>query len=62
MKIGAEVLSNVGAQDVDTSRYQMSDLVDIEFYYKIYKLDVESVSRPEIETPFSPTVFTTLEM
>ena len=52
-----EVLSSVGAQDLDTSSYQVSDLEDIEFNWEISQLDMDSVFRPGIDTPFSPTVF-----
>ena len=55
-----EVLSSVGAQDLDTSSYQLSDLKDIEFNREIPQLD--SVFRPGIDTPFSPTTFDDLSM
>ena len=42
-----EVLSSVGAQDLDTSSYQLSDIEDIEF---------------TIGTPFSPFTFDDLSM
>ena len=35
-----EVLSTVGAQDLDTSSYQVSDLEDIEFNWEISQLDL----------------------
>ena len=52
-----EVLSSVGAQDLDTSSHQISDLEDIEFNWENSQLDMDSVFRPGIDTPFSPTVF-----
>ena len=52
-----EVLSSVGAQDLDTSSYQVSDLEDIESNWENSQLDMDSVFRPGIDTPFSPTVF-----
>ena len=52
-----EVLSNVGAQDLDTSSYQVSDLRDIEFNWENSQLDMDAVFRPGIDTPFSPTTF-----
>ena len=52
-----EVLSSVGAKDLDTSSYQVSDLEDIEFNWENSQLDMDSVFRPGIDTPFSPTVF-----
>ena len=60
MEMRDEVLSSVGAQDLDTSSYQVSDLEDIEFNWEDSQLD--SVIRPGIDTPFSPTVFDDLLM
>ena len=57
-----EVLSSVGAQDLDTSSYQVSDLEDIEFNWENSQLDMDSVFRPGRDTPFSPTVFDDLLM
>ena len=57
-----EVLSSVGAQDLDTSSYQVSDLEDIEFNWENSQLDMDSVFRAGIDTPFSPTVFDDLLM
>ena len=56
MEMRDEVLSSVGAQDLDTSSYQVSDLEDIEFNWENSQLDMDSVFRPSIDTPFSPTV------
>ena len=53
-----EVLSSVGAQDLDKSGYQVSaDLDKVKFYWKKDQLDVDSVFRPGIGTAFSPTEF-----
>ena len=57
-----EVLSSVGAQHLDTNSYQVSDLQDIEFNWENSQLDMDSVFRPGIDTPFSPTVFDDLLM
>ena len=57
-----EVLSSVGAQDFDTSSYQLTDLEDIEFSWESSQLDMVSVFRPGIDTPFSPTTFDDLPM
>ena len=58
-----EVLSSVGAQDMDTSGYQVSaDLDDVEFYWENDQLDIDAVFRPGIDTPFSPTAFDNLDM
>ena len=62
MEMRVEVLSSVGAQDVDTSSYHVSDLEDIEFNWENSQLDVDSVFRPGIDTPFSPIVFEDLLM
>ena len=53
MEMRDEVLSSVGAQVLDTSSYEMIDLEDIEFNWENSQLD--SVFRPGIDTPFSPT-------
>ena len=50
-----EVLSSVGAQDLDTSSYQVSDLEDIEFNWENSQLEMDVMFRPSIDTPFSPT-------
>ena len=57
-----EMLSSVGAQDMGTSRLQVSDLDDNEFYWANDQLDVDAVFRPGIDTSFSPTVSEDLEM
>ena len=57
-----EVLSSVGAHDLDTSSYQMSDLENIEFNWENSQLDMDAVFRPGIDTPFSPTTFEDLLM
>ena len=57
-----EVHSSVGAQDLDTSSYQVSDLEDIEFNWENSQLEKDEVFRPGIDTPFSPTLFDDLSM
>ena len=57
-----EVLSSVGAQDLDTCTYQLTDLEDIEFNRETSQLDMDAVFRPGIDTPFSPTTFDDLSM
>ena len=52
-----EVLSSVGAQDLDTSSYQVSDLEDIEFNWENDQLNLDAAVRPGIDTPYSPTTF-----
>ena len=55
MEMRDEVLSSVGAQDMDTSSYQVSDLEDIMFNWENSQLDMHAVFR--LDTPFSPTTF-----
>ena len=62
MEMRDEVLSSVGAQDLDTSSYQLSDPEDIEFNWENSQLDMDSVFRPGIDNPFSPTTFDDLSM
>ena len=62
MDMRDEVLSLVGAQDLDTSSYQVSDLEDIEFNWENSQLEMDAVFRPGIDTPFSPTNFDHLSM
>ena len=57
MEMGDEVLSSVGAQDLGTSSYQVSDLEDIEFSWENPQMDMDVVFRPGIDKPFSPTIF-----
>ena len=53
MEMRDEVLSSVGAQDLDTRSYQVSDLGDIEFNWENSQFDMDSVFRPGIDSPFS---------
>ena len=62
MEMRDEVISSVGAQDLDTSSYQVSDLEDIEFNWEYSQLDMDAVFRPSIDTPFSPTTIDDLSM
>ena len=57
MDMRDEVLSSVGAQDLDTRSYQLTDLEDIEFKWENSQLDMHAVFRPGIDTPFPPTTF-----
>ena len=57
-----EVLSSVGAQDLDTSSYQLTDLEVKEFNWENPQLDMDAVYRPGIDTPFSPIAFDDLSM
>ena len=62
MEMRDEVLSSVGAQNLDTSSRQVSDLKDIEFNWENSQLDMDAVLRPGIDTPFSPTTSDDLSM
>ena len=62
MEMKDEVLSSVGAQDLDTGSYQESDLEDIEFNWENSHLDMDAVFRPVIDTLFLPTTFDDLLM
>ena len=57
MKMRDEVLSSVGAHDLDTCSYQVSDLEDIESNWEYSQLDLDAVFRPGKESFFSPTTF-----
>ena len=57
-----EVLSSVGAQNVDTSGYQACDLDDVDLCWETYQLDVDKYFRPGIDTPFSPSIFNNFEL
>ena len=62
MEMRDEVLSSVGAQDLDTSSCQVSDLEDIDFNWENSQFDMDAVFRPRIDTTFSPTTFDDLSM
>ena len=57
-----EVLSSVGAQQLDTSSYQLTNLDDLEFNWEYSQLEMDAVFRPGIDNPFSPTTFDDLSM
>ena len=54
MEMRDEVLSSVGAQDLDTSTDQVSDLLNIEFNWENSQLDMDAEFRPGINYPFPP--------
>ena len=62
MEIRDGGLSSVGAQDMDTNGYQVSDLDDIQFVWESDQLDTDAVFRPGNDTPFSPSATDDLEM
>ena len=62
MEMRDKVHSSVGAQDVDTSSYQVSDLDDIAFNWEDSQLDTDAVIRPGLDAHFSPTMFDDLSI
>ena len=59
--MSGEVLSSVGAQEMDTSGYHVSDLEDIEFCRERNQLGALVVFRRRIGITFSPTALDDLE-
>ena len=57
-----EVLSSVGPQDTDTRGYELCDLEDIETNWVDPAVDLDSVYRPRIDTPISPSMFDAFQM
>ena len=57
-----EVLSSVGAQDLETNSYQVSDLEDIKFNWENSQLEMDAKLRPGTDTPLFPTTFDDLSM
>ena len=51
MEMRYKVPSIVGAQDLETSSYQVWDLEDIEFNCEKDELDLDAVFRPGIDSP-----------
>ena len=47
-----EVHSNVGAQDVDISKHEVSDQKDLEFHLEEPDLKTDAFFRPGIDTLF----------
>ena len=62
MEMKDKVLSSLGAQDMDTSWYQSSDINKMELYRENDQLDVVAVLKSCIYTLFSPGAFENLEM
>ena len=62
MEMRDDVLSRVGAQDVDTSGNQVYGLEDTEFHWEDSDLNMDAVLRPSIDFPFSPSTFINFEM
>ena len=47
-----EVLASAGAQDMITSKYELSDLEGIEFFWENPELELDAVFRPGTDTLF----------
>ena len=64
MKWGTKYFQASSSQEsYNTSGYQVSaDLDDVEFYWEKSQLDLDAVSRPGNDTPFSTRPFDDLEM
>ena len=62
MEMRDEVLSNVGAQDLDTCNNKVPDREDKKFNWENSQLNLDAVFRPGIDTPFSPTTFEDFSM
>ena len=57
-----EVLLSLGAQVWDTSGYQVSVLVHIEFHWKHPDLKMDAVFQPRIVTPRCPSIFNNFQI
>ena len=57
MEMREEVLSSIGAQDVDTRDYHIDELDDIQFYWEDPHALIDAEFRPGIDTPYSPSHF-----
>ena len=57
-----EILASAGPQDLISSDYKLSDLKNIEFSWQKSQVDLDSVFRPQIEIPSSPTVVNDLKL
>ena len=55
-------LSSVRAQDTDTRGYKLSNLEDIEFSWGDPAMDLDTVYRPGIDTPFFLSIFDEFQM
>ena len=62
MEMWDEVFSSVGAQYMDTSGCQVSDLDDSEFDQEDPDLKMDAVLRPGLDNPCSPSTFNDFEI
>ena len=61
-ELRAEKLKSLGAQDINTTGYQVFDLYVVRFYEENDQLDADAVFRPGIDTPFPVKTFDDLEI
>ncbi len=57
-----EVLSSMGAQELDRSGNEVSDLDDAEFPWNYPDLKIDKVFPPSLNITFSITIFNDFEM
>ena len=57
-----KILANAGAQVMDTSGSEPSDLEDIDSFWEDPQVELDDVIRPAIDTLFSPTALNDLEV
>ena len=57
-----EAILNEGAQEIDTSGYEVSDLDNVEISWENDQLDVDAVFTRGFDNPFSPRAFDDLEI
>ena len=62
MEMRDEVLSSVGAPDMDKSGYQVSNLDDIEIFWEDTDLNMDRVFQTCIQNDFSSSNFFSFEM
>ena len=61
-EMGEKVLSRLGAQDTDNGGYELSDLEDNKSTWEDPAVDMDSVYRPGIDTPISPSISDDFQM
>ena len=62
MALGHEVLSKVGAKDMNTRGYQVSDLRNFELHWEGLDFNMDAAFRPGIDIPFWPSNFNDFDL
>ena len=62
MEMRNDVLLSVGAQDMGTNEYQVSDLDGIKFHWEECDLNVDASVQLVIDTQFPPSTFNVFEL